>query len=313
MSGSGRVALALGSGGARGYAHIGVIDALRERGYEIVSIAGSSMGALVGGLHAAGALDDYAAWARTLTQRDVLRFLDPTLTGAGAIRADKILARVFELVGDTPIETLPIPFTAVATDLLAGREIWLQAGPLGAAVRASIAIPGVITPALVNGRLLGDGGILNPVPVSATAAAQADLVVAVSLAGPPRNASDAPARETAARLPLETWLARLRSGATQLLDSDVLEPLVSRVPWKPGTATSLEGLPDQLGRLDVMNLSLTAMQAQLTRFRLAGNYPDVLVSVPRDACRTGDFHRAGELIELGRNLADRAFESLTQR
>ncbi len=137
-----RVALALGSGGARGYAHIGVIDELHHRGYEIVGIAGSSMGALVGGLQAAGKLDDFADWARALTQRAVLRLLDPAITAAGALRADKILDAVRDILGDATIEELPIPYTAVATDLLSGRSVWLQRGPVDAAIRASIAIPG---------------------------------------------------------------------------------------------------------------------------------------------------------------------------
>ncbi|HEY5554557.1 MAG TPA: patatin-like phospholipase family protein [Cellulomonas sp.] len=123
-----RVALALGSGGARGYAHVGVIAVLEERGYEIASIAGSSMGALVGGLHAAGTLGPYTEWARTVTQRDVLRLLDLSIKGPGAIRGEKILARVSELLGTALIEDLAIPFTAVATDLLARREVWFQQG-----------------------------------------------------------------------------------------------------------------------------------------------------------------------------------------
>jgi NTE family protein len=121
-----RVALALGSGGARGYAHIGVINELRVRVYEIVGIAGSSMGALVGGLQAAGALDEFADWARSLTQRAMLRLLDPSITSAGVLRAEKILDAVRDILGDIRIEDLPIPYTAVTTDLIAGKSVWLQ-------------------------------------------------------------------------------------------------------------------------------------------------------------------------------------------
>ena len=141
------MALALGSGGARGYAHIGVINELRERGYEIVGISGSSMGALVGGLQAAGKLDEFADWAKTLTQRAVLRLLDPAITAAGVLRAEKILDAVRDILGEATIEELPIPYTAVTTDLIAGKSVWLQRGPVDAAIRASIAIPGVIAPA----------------------------------------------------------------------------------------------------------------------------------------------------------------------
>ena len=178
-----RVALALGSGGARGYAHIGVIDELRDRGYDIVGIAGSSMGALVGGLEAAGELDEFADWAKSLTQRAVLRLLDPSIATAGVLRAEKILDAVRDILGDVTIEELPIPYTAVSTDLLSGKSVWLQRGPVDAAIRASIAIPGVITPHVFDGRLLADGGILDPLPMAPIAAVNADLTIAVSLVG----------------------------------------------------------------------------------------------------------------------------------
>jgi NTE family protein len=151
-----RVALALGSGGARGYAHIGVLQVLRERGYEIVGIAGSSMGALVGGVQAAGRLDELADWAKSLTQRTILRLLDPSIRAAGVMRAGKILDAVRDILGPVSIEQLPIPYTAVATDLLAGKSVWFQRGPLDDAIRASIAIPGVIAPYALDGRLLAD-------------------------------------------------------------------------------------------------------------------------------------------------------------
>ena len=204
MAGPTRVALALGSGGARGYAHIGVIQALEERGYEIVSVAGTSMGALVGGLQAAGQLEAYTAWVTGLTQRDVLRLLDLSIKAPGAIRADKILARVSELLGGAVIEELPIPFTAVATDLLARKEVWFQRGPVDAAIRASIALPSVITPVMLNGRLLVDGGLMNPIPIAPTAASGADAVVAVSLAGEVEDPSGrAPAQESSEPRPVE--------------------------------------------------------------------------------------------------------------
>src|SRR5690348_7743586 len=133
-----RVALALGSGGARGYAHIGVIDELRDRGYDIVGIAGSSMGALVGGLQAAGKLDEFSDWAKSLTQRSVLRLLDPSIAAAGVLRAEKILDAVRDILGEVTIEELPIPYTAVSTDLLSGRSVWLQRGPVDEIGRAHV-------------------------------------------------------------------------------------------------------------------------------------------------------------------------------
>ncbi|GAB2884132.1 patatin-like phospholipase family protein [Nocardioides pacificus] len=327
----GRVALALGAGGARGYAHIGVIEVLEERGYQIVSIAGSSMGALVGGLHAAGRLGPYAEWVRGLSQRDVLRLLDPSLKAPGAIRAEKILTRVTELLDGVQIEDLPITFTAVATDLLARREVWFQDGPVDAAIRASIALPSFITPVMLNGRLLADGGLMNPVPIAPTASARADLTVAVLLAGeqdgPP---APTPTRESAEARPVEEWLDRFRRSAAQVLDRDLVRLVTSRFSRGGAPGVEAEGvspeavaevlvedvfgeLPAGLRMLDVMQLSLDAMQSVVTRYRLASYPPDILVTVPKTAARTLDFHRAQELIALGRDVTIRALDSETPR
>lgn len=317
-----RVALALGGGGARGYAHIGVIEVLEERGYDIVAIAGTSMGALVGGLRAAGKLDPYADWVRGFTQRDVFRLLDPSLTAPGAIRAEKILAKVGEILAGAVIEELPIPFTAVATDLLARKEVWFQEGPVDAAIRASIALPSFITPVVINGRLLVDGGLMNPIPIAATSAARADITVAVSLAGeyqPPLG--KAPVQESAEPRPADEWLERFRRSAAQVFDADLIRTIVGRRGGAPGIHSSdpvdevadedieevFGPLPSGLGMLDVMKLSLDAMQTVVMRYRLASYPPDLLITVPKTACRTLDFHRAKEMIVLGRELA---FEAL---
>lgn len=310
-----RVALALGSGGARGYAHIGVIQELQARGHEIVAVAGSSMGALVGGVFAAGELDAYTAWVLGLSQRAILRQMDPALTAGGVIRADRVLASMAELVGDRRIEELPIRYTAVAVDLLAGREVWLDQGPLDRAIRASIGIPGVITPTVVNGRVLVDGGVLNPVPVAATAASHADVVVAVSLQGPRgRQASMAPARESADRKPVAEWWDRFRRNAAGMISSDAVDALAQRLgALRPasGVTTQVdegdESMPS-LGMRDVVSLSLDAAQSALTRYSLAAHAPDILITVPKDACRTLDFHRAAELVDLGRELARQALD-----
>ena len=286
-----RVALALGSGGARGYAHIGAIEEIRARGHEIVAIAGSSMGALVGGLAAGDRLDPYVEWARGLTQRDVIRLLDPKWAAPGAIAAERIFTEVERLVGGQAIEDLPIPFTAVATDLHARREVWFQSGPLLAAVRASIAIPGVITPVVMNGRLLADGGLMNPVPIEPTAASAADLTVAISLQGArtPREPA------TPAREPASSWR----------------EELVERVRRTVGRGSEPEppAALDQLRISDVVGLSMDAMQGLISRYRMAGLPPDVLVTVPVGAARSLDFHRAAEMIDLGRALTAEALDA----
>jgi len=313
-----RAALALGSGGARGYAHIGAIQVLEEQGIEIVSVAGSSMGALVGGLYAAGKLDGYTEWVLSLTEFDVLRLLDVSLSAPGVIRAEKIFARVRELVDGALIEDLRVPFTAVATDLFARKAVWFQRGPVDVAVRASIAMPGVFTPVMLNGRLLVDGGLMDPVPIAPTASARADATIAIDLGGERTGVQDgAPARETSEERPVNEWIERFRRGASFLLDREMVRSMMSRFGGTPSSALeepgpsigeSLEALPAGLTKFDVMNQSLETMQSVLTRYRMAGNPPDVLVTIPKDACRTLDFHRASEMIELGRTLTIEALD-----
>jgi len=306
-----RAALALGSGGARGYAHIGVIHELRDRGYEIVGVSGSSMGALVGGLFAAGSLDDFTEWATGLTGPAMLRLLDPSISAAGVLRAGKILDAVRELLGSVTIEELPFPYTAVTTDLIAGRSVWLQRGPLDEAIRASIAIPGVIAPHVIDGRLLADGGILDPLPIAPIAAANADLTVAVSVSG--WNVADGDGPEVR-----PTWerLTRLRRSTTALLDKlNAGHDAADLVDTDMGDSVD-DALVDivrdspipKLGGFAVMTRSIEIAQAALARHQMAAYPPDVLIEVPRTACRSLDFHRAAEMIELGQNLAARALD-----
>ncbi len=303
MVNSKSVALALGSGGARGYAHIGAIQVLEERGLTIAGIAGSSMGALVGGLHAAGKLDDFTEWVTTLTQLDMVRLLDISVTAPGVIRAEKIVKRVRDILGDTTIEELPIPFTAVATDLTAGRSVWFQRGPVHDAIRASIAIPGVITPHTIGGRLLADGGILDPLPLAPIVSAGADLTIGISLGAEEQRVADdgeAPVSESSSDAgTMDDWINRFRRGAAQLFDR---ETDVS------AAADDVTG-PALSSRFDVMNRSLDVMGAALARYQLAGYPPDVLIRVPRMSCRAFDFHRAEEMIALGRDLTEKALDA----
>jgi NTE family protein len=316
-----RVALSLGSGGARGYAHIGVINELRDRGHEIVGIAGSSMGALVGGLEAAGKLDEYAVWASSLTQRAVLRLLDPSLTSAGVLRAEKILDAVREILGEALIEELPIPYTAVTTDLIAGKSVWLQRGPVDAAIRASIAIPGVIKPHVLDGRLLADGGILDPLPMAPIAAVNADLTIAVSLggadpnrAGPESHPDPGPTAELLNRMWRSTTALLDTSTARTLLDTPAARTVLSRFT-NEGVETDdhddeTELSVPRLGSFEVMNRTIDIAQAALMRHTLAAYPPDLLIEVPRTACRSLEFHRADEVIEIGQELAAAALDAL---
>lgn len=318
-----RVALALGSGGARGYAHIGVLNELRHRGHEVVAIAGTSMGSVVGGLDAAGRLDDFTEWVTTLTQRDVLRLLDPAVRAPGMFRAERVMGRVEEMLGPTRIEDLPVPFTAVATDLTARREVWFQRGHLAKAIRASIAIPSAITPVMINGRLLADGGLLNPVPMEPLLGAPADFSCAVNLAGRSQH-RESPLIQSADTVDPD-WVDRFRDAAAGLLDTDVVRFLTDRVAALTGRPADVapaaasvqrdpdelvfEDLPHWLRTTDVIALSLDAAGALVTRVRMATNPPDVLVEVPLDAAKLWDFHRAAELIDLGRTLAIEALDA----
>ena len=342
MSRPTRVALGLGGGGARGYAHIGVIQVLEERGYEIVDIAGSSMGAVIGGLHAAGGLEAYTAWVRPLTQRDVLRLLDPSIRSPGLIRGEKVLAKVSEILDGAVIEDLPIGFTAVATDLLAGKEVWFQSGRVDVAIRASMALPSFITPVMLNGRLLADGGLLNPVPIVATAASSADLTVAVSLSED-QPTSTASAWSDADHVPIaeddpslaegdpslaegdpslaEDALERTRRTAAHRQDRELMRTFTSWLSSVRGSSPAVHeaaplvdddpfgALPPGMRTLDVMQLSLEALQRSIKRYRLAGFPPDVLITIPKGACRTLDFHRAAEMIALGREEASKALDA----
>ena len=307
-----RVALALGSGGARGYAHIGVIDELHDRGYQIVGIAGSSMGALVGGLQAAERLDEFAEWARSLTQRAILRLLDPSITAAGVLRAEKILDAVRDILGAATIEQLPIPYTAVATDLLAGKSVWLQRGPVDEAIRASIAIPGVIAPHVIDGRLLADGGILDPLPMAPIAAVNADLTIAVSLSGSETIGDHEPEPR-----PTTEWLNRMLSSTSALLDSPTARAVLNRFgasisdgPEDPADPEDPESEVPKLGGFEVMNRTIDIAQAALARHTLAAYPPDLLIEVPRSACRGLEFHCAAEVIDIGRTLAARALDNI---
>jgi NTE family protein len=313
-----RVALALGSGGARGYAHIGVIAELRDRGYEIVGVSGSSMGALVGGLHAAGALDEFAEWAKALSQSALLRLLDPAWRGPGFFRAEKVLDVVRELLGGVLIEELPVPFTAVSTDLITGKSLWLQRGPLDVAIRASIAMPGMISPHIMGGRVLADGGILEPLPVGPLAGANADVTIAVSLSG---DDSDRYRRSDDEPNAAAEWFNRVVKSTSALLETPAARSVLSRFgapnPDEEEVETddvvAVAAMVPKLGSFEVMNRTIEVMQAALARYHLASYPPDVFIEVPRNSARSLDFHRAADLVEVGRMLAAQSLDSYEAR
>jgi NTE family protein len=294
------VSLVLGSGGARGYAHIGVIEVLEARGYEINCIAGSSMGALVGGLYAAGVLEEYTEWVMGLSRLQILRLLDLTF-GIGAIRGDRLFQRIREMAGDPDIETLSIPFTAVATDIVHQKEVWFQRGSLQAAIRASAAVPGVFTPVVDAHRVLVDGGVLNPLPIIPVVAARSDLIIAVDLnSSPVMPDVEFPQTEVS----FEDDLFGYRSPSEHLSNEDDDGRVVQLLHGESDNKLKLDS------NLDVIMSSLEVMQGALTQYKIAGYRPDLLINIPTGICRFHDFHRAGEVIEEGRRIATECLDKV---
>lgn len=297
------VSLALGSGGARGLAHIGIIEYLTRQGYRITSISGASMGSLIGGIYAAGELDVYKRWVCALKLSDVVRFVDFAFSKAGLIKGDRIIETLRSMVGEHDIEDLPLSYTAVATDIDRQREVWISNGPLFDAIRASIAVPGVFTPHLYRGMTLVDGGLLNPVPIAPTFRDFTDLTIAVNLnaVGVPANGAGrtrAPHRE---RDDTSTPGHRAEGHAAELSYQERIRQFLDTIGESLGG-----GDEDQLGLFDLTLQSFETMQNAIAAIKLAAYRPDVLINVPRDSCSAHEFHRASELIELGHRLAEEA-------
>jgi NTE family protein len=275
------VSLVLGSGGARGLAHIGVIHWLEENGYAIRSIAGSSIGALIGGIYAAGRLDEYEKWVRAITKVDMVRLLDLSWTKSGLVKGDKIINALVGLVGDQLIEDLPIRFTAVATDIKGQQEIWMQSGRLFDAIRASMSVPLLFTPFQHRGVVLIDGGVLDPVPVAPTIGDDTDMTLAVDLGGP-EEAQETPGGVTSAAVSSSSTLRDKLNQFINLLQSSVTN-----------------GSDGDWGAYDIAIQAFEAMQGAIARQKLAAYPPDAVIEIARNACRTLEYDRAAEMIELG--------------
>jgi len=286
------VSLVLGSGGARGLAHIGVIHWLEENNYKIRSIAGSSIGALIGGIYAAGKLDEYEQWVRAITKIDIVALLDLSWEKSGLVKGDKIINTLINLVGEQLIENLPIQYTAVATDFKGEKEIWIKSGRLFDAIRASMSIPLFFTPFKYRGVDLIDGGVLNPVPVAPTMCDDTDMTLAVNLGGPagsPEKLSGMSPSQTLHPSPLR----------------DKINFFIERLQQ---SVTSSSGSRDW-GAYDIAIQAIDAMQSAIARQKLAAYPPDIVIEIASNACRTLEFDRASEMIELGYR---RAKECLSQ-
>ncbi|TCS43189.1 patatin-like phospholipase family protein [Reinekea marinisedimentorum] len=281
------VSLVLGSGGARGMAHIGVIRCLEDQGYEITNIAGASIGALVGGFYAAGQLDKFQSWVCALDRRDVLGLLDLSFTGGGIFKGDKVMEALRALIKDSTIERLPIDFTAVAVDLDRQKEVWFRDGSLFEAIRGSIAIPTIFKPHHYRGMLLVDGGVLNPVPVSATMQHITDLTVAVNL-NSRRSQFAEPFRASKAHVSLNQ--------ASQNSVQRAIRRFIER--WNK--EDEFEHTPtSQFSTLELLNRSVETMQNIIAHMKLSADLPEVVIEVPHDCGGLFDYHLADEIIEQG--------------
>ncbi|HKJ76307.1 MAG TPA: patatin-like phospholipase RssA [Gammaproteobacteria bacterium] len=292
-----RIGLALGSGSARGWAHIGILRALIDAGIEPAIVTGSSIGALVGAAYASNNLDALEEWVRGMTWWDVVRYMDVRVAGGGFIQGDRLMKVFRGRVKDVPIESLPVSFTAVTTDLATGQERWLQSGSLIEAVRASIALPGLFTPMRVDGQWLMDGGLVNPVPVSACRALGADAVIAVNLNG------DIVGKH----------LGKQPGGLTRAEEQDLFAQFKVRLNdglAMFGLKPEAEPEPGAPGLFEVIAGSLNIMQDRITRSRMAGDPPEAVVAPPLSGIGLLEFDRADEAIAEGRRCAEEAMPRL---
>ncbi len=267
------VSLVLSGGGARGYVHIGVIDELKERGYKIKSISGTSMGAVIGGLEACGKLNEYRKWISTKTLFDVAKMIDFNFKSGlskGLIKGDAMFTYIKELIGSTLIEELQIKFTAVAVNLTRQKEVWYQSGNLYHAIRASSAIPGIFVPIEQDGELIVDGGLLNNVPIAPTISDYTDLTVAVNVNSNTEN-----------RYPIRSETSKFEKF------------------WEK-TFNFSE---------DPKGLAINLMMDYIEKYRMAEYTPDIIINVSKNLCGVFDFHKHDKIVEIGQKIAKEVLDN----
>jgi NTE family protein len=299
-----RIGLALGSGAARGWSHIGIIDALTEAGIEPEIVCGTSMGALVGAAYVAGRLADLRQWAEAASWREIVPLMDVRFAGGGLIDAKQVIEFLRGIGIGGPIESYAKTYAAVATDFVTGREIWLQSGLILEAVRASIALPGFISPAKVGGRWLVDGGLVNPVPVSVCRALGADVIIAVNLNGDLlgrrfENITDGSVASPVPSVPSE-FFGRMLNQLPPAAREQATQIALRLLPQGPSTP----------GYFDVLNNSINIMQDHITRTRLAGEPPHVMLMPRVENIGTMEFTRAKEAVAEGRACVEAALPML---
>ncbi len=284
------VRLVLGSGGARGMAHIGVIEELEKKGYAIQEIVGCSMGAVVGGIYCAGYLHEYKHWLIKLSRMDVFRLLDFTISAQGFVKGERVFKAIEEFIGDHQIEHFKTPFTAVAADLTEQKEVLYKSGSLFRALRASIAIPTVFTPVRDGKLKLVDGGVLNPLPLNLLNRQPDDFVVAVNLNA---NIPATPSQIVEAEIENKERAAYLR----------MIDSIRASLPKFENNTDAA----DKLGLFDLLNKSYDMTQDRLTELMIEMHKPDLVVNVSRNACGVFEFYRANEIIEAGRKAFHEAY------
>ena len=289
-----KVQLVLGSGGARGIAHIGVIDRLIEDGYEIIEVYGCSMGSVIGGMYCAGFLPEYRDWLVRQTKSDIYGLFDITFSMQGFVKGERIFGVLEQITGKQQIETLPIPFTAVATDMLSRREVHFTTGDLYKALRASTGIPGVFKPVADNNNLFVDGGVLNPLPVNLVKRRDDAIIVAVNLNGP--NNGIVPETSVSEEIEDESWeiVSKLRR-------------YLSMTP-KDEIKQDREPPPPSFTMFEILDASYDATLDRLVDVMLQFYPADVVVQIPRSAAAVFEFYRAAELIDLGKKQYDLALK-----
>lgn len=273
------VALVLSSGGSRGLAQIGVISELKKNGFNITSISGSSIGSLIGGLYAMGKLDDYTQWVSNFNKRDVLNFMDFTITTHGLLKGERIFEEMKTFIPDMNIEDMAIPFCAVAADILNEKEVVFTNGSFYEAVRASIAIPAVFTPVKYKERILVDGGILNPIPIEYVNRKDGDILVVVNLYG-----------KKTVKTPKENEE-----------EKNHLNSLMKNINTFISTKDN-----NNIGYYSLLSKTTSAMIHRMAEMSIERHNPDLIINIPHDSAKTFDFYKAKELIEMGQNATKKS-------
>lgn len=281
-----KISLVLGSGGARGMAHVGVIKWLEENNFNIIAISGCSIGALIGGSYSTGRLDSFEEWIKQFSKSDVFGMLDFVFSKDGLVKGSKVIEALKEFIGTENIEDLDIDFTAVAADISQEKEIWIQSGPIFEAVRASISLPLFFTPYVLDGVPLIDGGILNPTPIEPVLPIESDAIVAVNLGGTPI---------------IEEKKEKLTSKSEFQLKLDEFVESLKFSKSKKSTEWDMLYIADQ---------SFNSMQNMIANQKMSLNPPDFLVDIPRNKCGTLEFERAEELIAYGYELAGKQLKNM---